>query len=156
MGVNCRIYLPANARATDIAKVLAALDGCLTTWHQHSTTTRWAENEVTVTASIPCFAKIEWKDRSWFLHFEPDHMPGYKLLMPSSTPRHIALGKGLVDFFGGFLDEDDCDGQGCDYAQIPKSNEENGPTGGAAWDALQARIMAVTPITLSPDRKGKP
>jgi hypothetical protein len=57
-----------------------------------------------------------------------------------------AIGRGLVEFFGGELDLNDCDLIDCDFAR-PVA-EDLLACDGEGWEALQARIAAVQPVKL--------
>jgi hypothetical protein len=60
---------------------------------------------------------------------------------------NIVVCKKLVDFFGGWVDYQDCDSIDVDYNVKPKSDKMNCPEDGDEWQNLQERIMAVQPIT---------
>ena len=67
--------------------------------------------------------------------------------MPRSTASNIALGKRLVDFFGGFVDYNDCDNSDSDYAVAEKTADECDPQDGQPWDDFQERMFNLKPIT---------
>lgn len=155
MSVNCVIYLPPAARLTDVSKVIAILDGCPATKYIHSK--EGDDREVwwtnvpdvkTQDAHTPECAQILWttngKKRSMLYHFELGKK-GEHGITPGSTGWAIALGKRLVDFFGGYVDFNDCDEIEVDYKKRAKwdIHGEDGPE----WDHLQSRMLALKPLT---------
>ncbi len=83
--------------------------------------------------------------RSFFFHWEFDASEwAGKGLMPRSTAQNIALGRRLVRFFGGELDENDCDDSHIDL-RVP--SQWGSLNDGREWYRLQAAKAAVTPLT---------
>jgi hypothetical protein len=171
MGVDCNIYLPGNVRVQDVAKVVAVLAGRKVVLETMigGGLSAMVEGWRVEPTSIPEMARIAvsgplsdaaQKARSdaggcyCYFHFECDGADG-RLLSPRSTPFWIAVGRGLVNFFGGAVDYNDCDDgnanykrlpRNANYKRLPRANSENCPTGGTAWETLQKRIAAVKPL----------
>jgi hypothetical protein len=74
---------------------------------------------------------------------------GCKLMMPRSTAFWLAMGRRLIEFFGGGLvySDHDFDGKTFNETVPPKSNDENGPEDGAPWQSFQDRVHAIQPLT---------
>lgn len=68
------------------------------------------------------------------------------MLYCSSTSFWQAVGKRLVDFFGGSVDFNDCDDIDVDYSKEPGSTDVNAPTSGEHWENFQKRILEVPRI----------
>ena len=66
--------------------------------------------------------------------------------MPRSTAEWLAIGKALVDFFGGDLTYADTVG-GIDYSVKWGSRNRNAPTDGKPWQDFQKRIFKVRTLT---------
>lgn len=163
MGCDCRVYLPDNARLRDIQDVMGALLGFKKEKNELSSGS-WAakiegvkiENGGSVpemlilTGKVPDGpAKVARGDNGEgfmaFWHWEGT--PGFHQLSVKSTSFWITVGKKLVDFFGGYVDFNDCDNKEKDYKKKVKTKNENSPEDGKPWEKFQERIMAVKPIT---------
>jgi hypothetical protein len=66
--------------------------------------------------------------------------------MPRSTPFWIAVGKRLVQFFGGEIDYQDCDEIDVDFARPSKSLKINDPQDDDEWDTFQRRLFRLKPL----------
>lgn len=156
MGVNCNISLPANVRVDDVASVMGAAAGCEVRKMLLNGTDSWAVRvlgvDVRGSDTCPGMAVItihnptlDSESKHWcYYHFE--HRGGRRLLSPKSTAFWIAVGRRLVEFFGGRIDYRNCADVG--FLEIPdKPDGLNHAEDGAEWDALQMRIAAVKPIT---------
>jgi len=118
MGANAIIYLPHNARVTDVANVIGLLSGLPLTRRSDNGWTYVTVPGVDVNATtILGLAEIIIKGNlidgqtmhHVFFHYEDTtHAEYSKILMPSSTPYWLAVGKGLIEFFGGKLVFNDC------------------------------------------------
>jgi hypothetical protein len=165
MGVNCRILLPAAVRIDDVADVMAALAGfAMQKRHFSNSDGGWsaglpygdprlrvesAENLVEcarIHLTAPDGEKLVDGETGHYClyHFEGSGK-GERLLMPRSTPFWIAMGRGLVDFFGGTLDYSDCDAVDVDYKRPARKDIH--VEDGDEWSAFQERKLAVKPIT---------
>ncbi len=157
MGVSTHITLPAQVRVRDVASVIGGCVGLKKVWHNLSGRHRSADVagiEVQST-SVYSMVRIVWqngegnphlKSGNLYYHFETGDERSGRLLSCSSWAPWIALGRRLVDFFGGSIDYNDCDSTDIDYQQrwkvclcLADDNEE--------WDDLQERIMKIKPIT---------
>jgi hypothetical protein len=59
------------------------------------------------------------------------------------------IGRGLVNFFGGWVDDNDCDDTSINYSVKAKSNAENCPEDGEPWRKFQQRLLDLKPIRLT-------
>lgn len=161
MGVDCEIRLPEDVRIRDVADVIGILAGCEKVWSETSDKkATWVNVKCVdvstvgmvgmahINVSIPISTK--GNDTAFVLyHFEPGTFPDGtcgRLLTPRSTGWWIAVGKRLVDFFGGTVDFNYCDEQDIDY-QKPKPRWHNNPEGDEEWDDFQKAKFAVQPLT---------
>lgn len=157
MGVDCGITLPPAARLRDVADVIGALAGLPMrrrqlddrgAWAAHCEGIRYSGYEPE-TGLAEC-AKIEFhsptvkRDCYVMYHFEWDRY-GNRGLLPRSTSFWIAIGLGLVDFFGGSVDYSDCDHSDIDYEQPARSDIH--AEDGEEWDSFQSRKMEVKALT---------
>lgn len=165
MGCDCRVYLPDNARLRDIQDVMGALMGFKKEKQELSGGWRAkvkgvkAENSGSGTVEMLILsgtlpdgpAKIARRENGEgfmaFWHWEGH--PGFHQLSVKSTSFWITVGKKLVDFFGGYVDFNDCDNKEKDYKKKVKTKSQNSPEDGKPWEKFQERIMAVEPITLA-------
>lgn len=160
MGVDTRIMLSPTTRLKDVVDVLNILVGNPQDWQDHGksgwVTTHGIKAEPAGETLIEC-AKIsgpspittplygETGTLYVLYHFETG--TGHRLLMPRCTAFWIAVGHGLVDLFGGYLDYNDCDSIDVDYEQpsfwnvTPEDNE--------AWDDFQRAKASVEPLELA-------
>ena len=155
MGVDTRIRLPGDVRVRDVADVIGILAGRKVSWGG-SGKSRWVEVEgVTVESAqgVPQCANIQITpgdgvrpDHIYVLyHFEDDEGNG-RVLCPRSTPFWVAVGKRLVQFFGGTVDYQDCDDVEVDF-KADKPRSRNNPSDGKPWDDFQAEKAAIVPLT---------
>lgn len=153
MGINCRIMLPDRIRVNDVAEVMGALTRLPVMKQFFQGQDRdWSvrvEGIKVQPSSISECCEIQWitpdNERHFVLyHFEPSEVVG-RLMMPRSTAFWVAVGKRLVDFFGGELDYNDCDRKSVDYRR--KRRTDCMPNDGKAWDRFQERKLKITPIT---------
>ena len=156
MGMNCKITLPAACRLRDVADVIGALAGLPVQRQYFETCPGWITRVEGVECSsyaqlgLEGCAKIQYQnpmdglDHQIMYHFEWGK-DGSRGLMPSSTPFWIAIGRGLVDFFGGSVDYNDCDDSDVDY-QKPEQPDIHAEDD-EEWYSLQERKLAVKRIT---------
>lgn len=167
MGVACRITLPTNVRLYNVAQVMALLAGAQIRLEESKEYPGkpWVRvdgvktkpgccdglSEITITDLGEDAKAIRNSSdgTAWCTyHFESDADAGEgRLMLPKSTAFWIAIGRGLVNFFGGEIDYQDCDSSECDYKKKWKSNRENCPSDGAPFWDLEERIKSVKPIT---------
>lgn len=166
MGVNCWTYLPAAVRIDDVAKVAAALighksrhesiggsdgifahvDGWKTTT-ANETMPHCAYIVLDATIKTPAAEALRDSDGDAYhllYHFESGRN-GEKAIGPKCTAVKIALCVGLVSFFGGTVDFNDCDDVDVDFRRKPKPDIH--ASDGEEWDRFQKRILAVKPLT---------
>ncbi len=157
MGVDCKITLPAAARLRDVADVLGALAGLPMVKWNFSNTEGYSAHCEGVKYSrydLPGLeecCKIEFDapltgpvQQMYHFEFGAD---GARGITPRARSVWIAIGRGLVDFFGGSVDYNDCDDEEMDYSQ-PQRDDIHAEDG-EEWYALQDRKLAVKPITKS-------
>ena len=157
MGVDCKIYLPPATRISEVVEVLGILGGNKKTQAELGGSNKGSwyvkvedANAVSFGDSIlvNC-ADIRFKDsngdlRTVMYHFEGGPN-GERLLMPRSRAFWLAIGKRLVDFFGGHMIYADCSDSDCDYQQEarPDIHAEDGEP----WQELQQRLWNLQPLT---------
>lgn len=150
MGVSCRVLLPANVRIKDVVAVIAASAGYRPTRQDFGGRNQGWYTKVDGVTIKPQFdgsyATIEFDGRFVIYNFECSTEPGKRQLNPTSTAFWGAIGKRLVDFFGGKIDYDDSDDVDWDYEAPEKSNLENSPSDGDEWYDLQKRLLEVKPL----------
>lgn len=163
MSNDCRLWFPPGARVRDVAMVIGRLLGCdaeLVPIGGGSSAARVGDMRVEPICGMDppmaecCHIRGETPTPGWesvwtMYHFEPggaeNPCPGSTLIMPSSRPQAIAVCRGLVDFFGGWLDYDDCDEFDLDYVKPPR--DPIAPSDGVEWDDFQRAIVEVQPLT---------
>jgi hypothetical protein len=159
MGVNCRAYLPPNVAVDKVADVIGAAAGCPVERYALDSNrerrgrmcTRVRDVKV-ITTSVPTMVSIVVEratvdgEKSHFTYYHFEGEGGLRTMMPPSTAFWIAVMTRVVDFFGGRLTYQDCEG-GVDYEVSFKSDSENWAEDGDEFYSLQDRIAAVRPIT---------
>jgi hypothetical protein len=166
MGVDTKICLPDDVQASTVAKVIGILLGIKPTKYEHDSDAWWTEVKgatlgncsVVGCCDINISAQedklIDGETNRWFLyHFEPEC--GGRLIMPRSTPVNIAMGEGLVNFFGGRLvysdhgDDNDSD----NYYEKEKPRGRNNPDDGHEWDSFQQELLDIRSLTVDDIRE---
>lgn len=155
MGANCKIILPANVRMRDVlavigiavgyeAKVSTLSSGGLSIDMPHD----GPRFELADSRSND-FGYIKFDGRQGYWSYEPDYDDaiGKRFFGPTSTAFWCLVGKRLVDFFGGSIDYNDCEGDGPDYKVRERTNKQNYPKDNPEWDVFYHRLLAVEPIT---------
>ncbi len=146
MGANTYIKLPANVRVRDIATVIAVAVGFSAELEGRGTYIVARAPGVKINSTIsPSDYTLEFDDRHCYFHYEADDFDG-RLLSPRSTAFWVAVGKRLVDFFGGTMIYNDCGDQDNNYHVPDKDRATNAPTDGMAWRDFQKRLVMVLPI----------
>lgn len=156
MGVDCRIHLRQDCRVDDVAKVIGILAGlkpekvmfdgrsggyyCQVPGVEVKSSGAVVEMAVIVLSGNLVDGRA---GHSCYYHFEGE--PSGRLVSMASTPFWCAVAKGVVDFFGGRVDFNDCDSVQTDYAAKPKGR--NNPTDGEAWGKFQDRMLKLKPLT---------
>lgn len=149
----CRVYLPSKARIVDVADVLAIL-----TWAKASKSSITSKMFYTVVHSAIQLGSADFASTSvtisWKIYGDGKKVSkayyfemgdGFHGLVFSATDIGLALGKRLVDFFGGKCDYNDGDGIKCDYTR-PVRNDLTALEG-ELYQCLQERKFKLKPIT---------
>lgn len=158
MGVSCAIVLPYEARSIDIAKIIGMSCGLPFEMKQLGQVPGTYLNVEGVTlresAAGPTCGELCWQDLDgtqrhvlWHYEFNPNSrkLPRGRGMLPPSTAFWICIGKRLVDFFGGWVDFNDCDSQRCDYWR--KMNHQCDPEDGKPWQDQQFAMASILPIS---------
>jgi hypothetical protein len=151
MGVDTRISLPGNVRVRDVANVIAILLGAKVTLEplQGSDATAARLEGVAVKIrqydNMPEMVRIEVPHQKSAFNYHFEH-GGRRMVSGRSTAETIAVGRGLIQFFGGAVDINDCDDEIEDYTEADNEDEINCPEDGALWQRLQNRIAALKPL----------
>jgi len=77
---------------------------------------------------------------------------GWHEIIGGARALNMALFVGMVDFFGGKVDFNDCDSSEVDYSVKPKESiwgHKFSPEDNALWDEMQYKILAVKPLTVA-------
>lgn len=162
MGIDTHIRLPGNVRVHDVAKIIAILCGCPAALKPLTgTNSKYVDVDgIKVTPSTmpeACYICVDAK------HFSPAASKvrdgeSVRILFQfeSKGMRYIGggcgtfwqtIGRGLINFFGGVIDDNDSDESEVDYERPARSDVENCPEDGKAWDDFQTRMIKVKPIT---------
>lgn len=165
MGVDCKISLPQEAQVQYVAEVIGILLGKKSVLNEHKDSQRPYLSvdvegvEVKGNETMPECCHIYIKntaqgDRSFLYHFEGSkgtskdnqHSTGQgRGLMPRATPENIAMGIGLVKFFGGEIYFSDSDSSDCDFKRPLRRDIT--ACDGDAWAKFQRRIANLKPLT---------
>lgn len=164
MGIDSRIYLPPTVRIDDVADVIGALAGLTPEKSFFGSSEGWATHvpgvraKATHTASMATIyvdagnegTLIDGDRRHYVCYFfeslDQDYKP-CRYLLPRSTAFWIAIGRGLIRFFGGSLSYSDVDDT-INETLPAKPTSFVHAEGGEAWYALQQAKLDVKPITL--------
>lgn len=159
MSVNTHIYLPCDVRFDDVANVmgiLAGLDARLVPfdatkpwkgWYVKVDGVDWRQSHTPRMCIIELESAYEQADgqssHEAFYHFEnPD---GSRCVSVGSTPFWIAVGRGLVKFFGGRMTYQDTTDKVDFRAKKPRAC--NSPEDGRPWCDFQKAVLAVKAVT---------
>lgn len=165
MGVDCEIYLPATARLDDIQDVIAILIGNKPNKKELPSGNFFIRVEgarARVCDGTPEMCVIHLEENPFnaqmcYVHFEVERrdgksMAGYKKLSSKSRPVWIAIGRRLVDCFGGFMiDKDSAD----EITYRKKPRKDNDANDGEEWDGLKRRIFEIQPLTKADIQEAK-
>lgn len=160
MGVNCIITLPNNARLRDVANAMGTLAGLPT--HLEPLGEDSVHVVVNGVKTSPCgegleacayidLTKAGKRIAHVMYHFEFDTGKGdvkdsCRGMIPDSTPFWCAMGRRLVEVFGGTYESQDC-GRGIEAYASQKKNRLNGAVDGEEWNHHMRRLAAIKPIT---------
>lgn len=151
MGVDTKIAVPPQVALRDFVVVTNRLLGGDTEWwdlgngaHAAVSNGLKAEPSMSMPECVTISGPTAW-GKVWYLwHWEFGNM-GYHGIMPRATPLSIALGRRLVDFFGGWVDYNDCDEHDRDYVRAARYTYT--PSDGEEWEQHQIAMRAVEPLT---------
>jgi hypothetical protein len=151
MGVDTEIRLPPNVRLRDVAVVMGILAGLPKQWYNGYIIVDGAKPRPGCSPETP---EIELKgkmvdgkeDHSVLFFYEGDHNGKWRSMSPPSTPFWQAVGRGLVKFFGGELDLNDCDSKDCDYKVKPRKNIS--PCNNPEWNEFWKDVDKLKPVRL--------
>ena len=157
MGVNCMIYLPSDVRLHDLTKAMGVAAGfekskrpCGKSFYVEVKGVKTSVMDVLPMCPNIIFEGMTIDGESGhyvMFHGECSYGHGqWKLLMPRSTPFWIAMGKKLIETFGGKMDCNDCDEKKINFS-LPKPRKYNDPEDDEPWEKLQQAIWDITPIT---------
>ena len=167
MGCNTHIYLPCNVRIRDVVTIIATLTGnkiVKIQINKNAISANLTDPEavkiinkehaplemVQIAIKLNETAKTIREDDSPFCHFywhwENSTHHQHRLLSTKSTNFWITIGKALVNFYGGFIDYNDCDAIDINYHVTEKSNEENCPGDGQEWNDFQNKLLQIKPL----------
>jgi hypothetical protein len=152
MSVACNIWLPSRVRIRDVADVIGILAGLKPKKHLLEAGGEdglWCVRVPGATyegiKEIPECARIMVDvagEKHWTLyHFEPSEEG--RLLMPPSTPFWLAIGSGLVRFFGGRLQYQDYDDKIDEEYSV---DYDINPEDGELWQSFQERMFNLRPV----------
>lgn len=167
MGVNTKLYLPNSVQPRDVADVAGILAGLPFRWEKFSSggegqyvrvagaQAKGLETvgmcEILLDARHKDVKKFGGKptlidgEASHFCYFHFDTEMGMRVITPTSTGFWIAICKGLGEFFGGFLDYQDCDDVPVNETFWEKQNLH---WTDEAFDVFQKRQFEVKPLTV--------
>jgi len=149
------IYFPADVRIKDVMAVIGILCGCEKTKVHLDGRDGWftrvgdspnvsVSNTPTPDYVTICTGPSINGERFRGGYFFESRNSGRELHCDRDPFCHI-VGIRLIQFFGGQIDFDDCDGCDCDY-ECPKPRKKNNPSGGESWQAFQKDLMNLLPI----------
>jgi hypothetical protein len=175
MSTNVSCELPPKARLEDVAKVLAALIGHRTynvpIPDSSATFARVDGYHFALGASptpgsgyivLDCdldtpaarLLKADEGVEYWLSYSWNSSENGGLALYPSCSTSKIALCAGLVDFFGGKIDFNDCDSEDVNMELDPQ--EDIRASNDPLWSQFNNRILAIKPLTLEEIDKFSP
>ena len=166
MGVDTHVFLSPDVHVRHVAKVMGILAGLPKTRKNFnlSLDSPWTV-EVIGQEVKPCRNvaelceihlhghMIDGEDHHWaYYHFESDNSGKVsrheKQLTFRSTSFWIAIGVGLVKFFGGDVDFYDTDDKYKDFV-APYPKIRNSPEDGKPWQDFQEKMFNLKPLTRS-------
>ena len=145
MSVNCTVTLPHTAALSDITAAVGILLGCPRTFDpDHG----WVivKGARAVPGSMPECPGIRVETPAgrrarYLFHYE---LKGGRGILPRATPEGIALGRALVQTFGGTFEAHDRGDVTPEHYPVPDCLDvEDGP----AWYQRQALLAALCPLT---------
>ena len=147
MGIDCKVLLPTDVRARDVAKAMAILLGADKTKHPPGKSGSWVcqtDAKVEANTAVPTCADLVVLGDRYLYHFEVQG--GQRLLMRRARAKTIALFCRLAQFFGGAVDFNDCDDQYDRFYERPIHRPVNDPEDGLMWNQLQEDLFNLEPL----------
>ena len=159
MGINVKIELPSDVRLHDVAMVMGVLVGFpkeLKSLGDKSGSTYLEVKGIKIySAVVPSCACISLaslgKGNMLFIndevmfHYELEGRD-YRGMYPRATPFWIAMGRRLVEFFGGRVQFNDSIGTEWDLEE-GRPRRRNNPSDGREWQVFQDAMFAIKPLT---------
>jgi hypothetical protein len=151
MGVDCKIELSADARVFDVAIVMGQLAGLPLSEKPYVDVTGVQVQPASLgCANILLSGEMVDGEKNHHVLYHFEGPRGTRLLLPPSTPFWCAVADGLIEFFGGRVDYDDCDEVKWDrevphpeWPNDPVSEDEND---NRLYEEYQRRLRSVKPI----------
>lgn len=151
MGVDSRVYFPAETRVRDVAAVLSVLLGAEPEkehfnqgegWHCHVPGVLEVRSTC-VPEMLLIAGEVDGKRVFNHWHWESGGtFPGTRLMTCGHVPGRIPALRALADFFGATLDESDCDSSDADYVGTLRDKAYRlDAEDGAGWYALQQAML---------------
>jgi hypothetical protein len=155
MGVDTIIRLPENVEINHVADVIGILAGLKAEKKNFQRSEGWYVEvdgvNILGRPSIPDGPEITFKSpldgENHSVSYWYEDSEGGRMLSPHSTAFWIAIGRGLVKFFGGTLVYKDTGNMKPNFRGRPKSDALNRPQDGKPWQNLQQRLLDLKPLT---------
>ena len=167
MGCDCRILIPSDTRLNDLVSVMAIaagggsqkvfLQGDTGSWYVRTTGARVEPSSAGASFMImspSIFLNIGKKmvdgeqEHFTMLHLAAEGRHGkYFSMHPPSTPFWVAMGRKVINVFGGEILFDDCADKPF-IVTSKKPRKWNDPEDGEPWQKLQDDIFHVRPVTV--------
>lgn len=154
MDLNANILLPHDSYCHDVANVIGVLSGLRIVRRTNASYTYLEVPGVEVSQGYFFEgARIDIRGRlvdretrhSVTFFFEDSRNPDFsRLLMPKSTPYWLAIGKGLISFFGGILIYNDDPANG--FIHVPKWREHYNREDMKENCARQNELFSISPL----------
>ena len=158
MGVDCRIILPGDVMVRDVANAIGIIAGIKPIKRELTAGGKDGSWDVDVpgvtvegSKTMPqCCIIFLRSDKGLvdgeMAHHVMFHFEYYsdRLLMPRMTPFWVAVGKRLIEFFGGMLDKCDCDEVDADI--VERQQYPNSPESDKPWQEFQERLFNIKPL----------
>jgi len=150
MGVDSRLYFPAETRVRDVAMVLSILLGAEPSrrelqgggWHCGVSEELGVQSS-SVPEMLLIAGTVAGKRVYNHWHWEGGGtIPGARLMSCGYVPARLPALRTLASFFGGTLDESDCDSSDADFVGTLRDKPYRlDAEDGAGWHALQQAML---------------
>lgn len=157
MSIDTRIWLPESVQIRDVGNVMGILAGLpfekrsfgdgKDCWYVDvaGVSRRGIEVMPECAEIYLRGSMVDGETNHFAMYYFESVRVGYRLLMPRSTPFWKAIGRGLVDFFGGEVDYNDCDDIDVDYS-VPNQYPEGFPLNNGPWREFQEKMANIKPL----------